>query len=36
MYFQAESPQEIADIRRMKTKVPVQDEEGNIHTVEVP
>jgi len=36
MYFQAESPQEIADIRRMKVKVPVQDEDGSIHTVEVP
>ena len=36
MYFQAESPQEIAEIRRMKTKIPVQDEDGNIHTVEVP
>ncbi len=36
MYFQAESPQEIAEIRRMKTKILLQDEDGNIHTVEVP
>ena len=33
--MQAESPEEIEEVRGMKVKVPVADEDGNIHTHEV-
>ena len=33
--MQADSPAEIDEVRGMKVKVPVADEDGNIHTHEV-
>ncbi len=33
--MQADSPEEIAEVREMKMKVPVAEEDGNIHTHEV-